>query len=126
MYRLKVVLIFLFAGFGLAACFGSGNSGRYSLAESKTYEASLFRQNCAICHGPEGEGKTTDDGTVVPSLRKGDFKATTTDQIFAQIADGGNGMTPFRTQLTEHEIRLLVKLVHDDLRKAGDGSTKEQ
>ena len=71
----------------------------------------------AICHGPEGEGKTIDDGTVVPSLRHGDFKAISEDQIYSQIADGGNGMTPFRTQLTEREIRLLVKLVREDLRK---------
>ncbi|MBX3244811.1 MAG: cytochrome c [Acidobacteria bacterium] len=116
MYRLKIVLIYLFAAFGLAACFGGGNE-QYSIASSRAYEASLFRQNCAICHGPEGEGKTIDDGTVVPSLRHGDFKAISEDQIYSQIADGGNGMTPFRTQLTEREIRLLVKLVREDLRK---------
>ena len=80
MYRLKIVLIFLFAVFGLAACFVGGD-GQYSIANSRAYEASLFRQNCH-CHGPEGEGKTIDDGTVVPSLRHGDFKAVSEAQIY--------------------------------------------
>lgn len=89
---------------------------RYVIAESKAYEASLFRQNCAICHGPEGDGKTLDDGKQIPSLRQGEFKFKTKEEIYRQISQGGNGMTPFRGQLTEREINLMVDFVHDDLR----------
>ncbi len=102
--------------FGLASCFTSGPE-TYSIAESREYQASLFRQNCAICHGPEGEGRTIDDGTVVPSLRKGEFKKNTEQDIYTQIAEGGNGMLPFNRQLTEREIRLLVDLVKNKLRE---------
>lgn len=115
MNYVKIVVVLVFACIGLAACF-SNNDKTYVIADSKAYEATLFRQNCAICHGPEGDGKTLDDGTVVPSLRKGDFKTLTADQIYKQIADGGNGMLPFRRQLTDREIKLLVDLVHRDLR----------
>jgi mono/diheme cytochrome c family protein len=111
----KIGVILLFLAFGLSACFDSKPAG-YVLADSKDYEASLFRQHCAICHGPEGEGKTLDDGTIVPSLRRGEFKKKTESEIHNQISEGGNGMTPFRTQLTEREIRLLTDLVHDRLR----------
>ena len=58
------------------------------IAESKSYEASLFRQNCAICHGTEAEGRTLFDGTVVPNLRQGEFKYKTDAQIYQHIADG--------------------------------------
>ncbi|MEO8572752.1 MAG: cytochrome c [Pyrinomonadaceae bacterium] len=97
------------------AC-SSGKSKRYVIAESKAYEASLFRQNCAICHGPEGEGKTLDDGRRIPNLREGEFKYKTDEQIYRHIADGGNGMTPFRGQLTDREITMMVRFVQDELR----------
>ena len=115
MRRLKFPVIFLFAVFGIAACVTS-KAQHYVIANSKAYEASLFRQQCAICHGPEAEGKTLTDGTKVPSLREGDFKAKTDSDIYNQIANGGNGMTPFRRQLTDRELRLMTSFVYHDLR----------
>jgi mono/diheme cytochrome c family protein len=93
---------------------------RYLISESKAYEASLFRQNCAICHGPEGEGKTLDDGKRIPNLREGEFKYTTDEQIYRHISEGGNGMTPFRGQLTDREINMMVRFVQDELRRPGE------
>lgn len=116
MKLVKIVVVVVFACVGLVACFGESDKKGYVVADSRAYAATLFRQNCAICHGPEGDGKTLDDGTVVPSLRKGEFKTSTSDQIYKQIADGGNGMLPFRKQLTDREIKLLVDLVNRDLR----------
>jgi mono/diheme cytochrome c family protein len=116
MLRVKLILIGVAVSFAAIAC-GSAESGRYVVSQNKGYEASLYRQNCAICHGPEGEGKTLDDGTIVPSLRRGEFMAVTESEIYRQIADGGNGMQPFRSQLTEKEIRLLVNLVRNELRR---------
>ncbi len=116
MFRVKLFVISAFAVFGFAACFTSGPQ-TYSITESREYEASLFRQNCAICHGPEGEGRTLDDGTVVPSLRTGEFKKINEQDIYLQIAEGGNGMLPFNLQLTEREMRQLVDLVKNKLRE---------
>ena len=119
MFRAKVFAIIVFAAIASVACFDSSPQA-YSIAQSKELEASLFRQNCAICHGPEGQGRTLDDGTVVPSLRhgrNGEFRFHTETEIYNQIANGGNGMSPFRGQLSDREIRLLTGLVHDKLRK---------
>ena len=116
MLRLKIVLSILFALAAITTCTNS-KPARYSIADSKTYEASLFRQNCSICHGPEAEGKILDDGRVVPNLRQGEFKYKTDDQIYSHISDGGNGMVPFRNQLTRREIEMLVRFVQNDLRK---------
>ena len=110
-------LIVVAAALGFAYACSNQNSTRYSIADSKTYEASLFRQNCAICHGPEALGKTLDDGRVIPNIRDGEHKYSTDKQIFDHISNGGNGMVPFRDMLTEREIKMLVRFVQDDLRK---------
>jgi len=115
MCRLKFFVILIFAAIAMTACFDS-KPKRYVIAESKSYEASLFRQNCAICHGAEADGKTLDEGTVVPSLRAGNFKFKTEGEIYDQIANGGNGMVPHRYQLSERELRMLTEFVRRDLR----------
>ena len=112
-YRLKLAAVLL--TITVAACLNS-KSARYSITNSKTYEASLFRQNCVICHGPEGEGKTLDDGRVIPNIRDGEHKYKTDEEIYNHIANGGGGMAPFRDQLTEREIRMMVQFVQRDLR----------
>ena len=110
----------LTAGFCCVFVFGCMNSPtqRYSITNSKAYEASLFRQNCAICHGPEAEGKTLSDGRQTPNLREGDFKYKTDAEIYHHISEGGNGMVPFRGQLTDREINSMVRFVQDELRKS--------
>ena len=113
--RLKEFLVFVFAVFGVAACYTSQNRP-FVIAESKSYEASLFRQHCSICHGPEGNGRMLYNGTNVPSLRQGQFKAPTRAAIQAQIENGGNGMLPFRKTLTDREIKMMTEFVYCDLR----------
>jgi len=115
MFYLKATFTLFFAIAVFAACSGS-KTDRFDIAGSKTYEASMFRQHCAICHGPEGEGKRLPDGKLVPSLREGEFKFKSEDEIFNQITNGGNGMLPFRDQLTDRERRLMAAFVHNQLR----------
>lgn len=113
----RVLTVMLMIGFALFACNSSDGSRRYVISESKEYEASLFRQNCAICHGPEAEGRMLESGVVTPNLREAEFKYKTDAEIYRHIADGGNGMVPFRGQLTDREINLMVSFVQDKLRK---------
>lgn len=115
MFRTKLAITFIFITLVIAACFKQRPT-RYSITDSKTYEASLFRQNCMICHGPEGEGKTLDDGRIIPNIRDGEHKYNTDEQIYDHIANGGNGMVPFRGILSKREIDMLVNLVQRDLR----------
>lgn len=116
MFHAKLLIALLFAVIGLSACYSS-KPYRYIITDSQTYEASLFRQNCAVCHGPEAEGKTIEDGKVIPNLRGPEFKYKTDAEIYNHISEGGNGMVPFRDQLTKREIDMLVKFVQNDLRK---------
>jgi len=115
MIQFKLLTVFFFMITVITACLNS-KPPRYSITNSKAYEASLFRQNCAICHGPEGEGKTLDDGRVIPNIRDGEHKYKTNEEIYNHIANGGNGMVPFRDQLTQRELNLMVDFVQKDLR----------
>ena len=116
MRSLKLSAVGFFALFCFLACANSSQKGTV-ISDSKTYSASLFRQNCAICHGAEAEGKTLDDGKIVPSLRSGvEHKFNSPDEIYRQISAGGNGMLPFGKQLSERELRLMTEFVYKDLR----------
>jgi len=115
MKTFKLFVVLLFAVFAFVACV-TGKRNTVVIAESKSYEASLFRQHCSICHGPEGHGRSLDNGTKVPSLREGEFKAITEGAIENQITNGGNGMLPFRNTLTQREIGLMTEFVYHDLR----------
>ncbi|MFN2500888.1 MAG: cytochrome c [Pyrinomonadaceae bacterium] len=119
MIRLKLFIVLTVISLAAWSCFDR-QQARYSITDSKTYEASLFRQNCAICHGPEGEGKTLEDGKQIPNLRDGGHKFKTDAEIYKHISEGGDGMTPFRDQLTERELRLMVDFVQKDLRRNAD------
>ena len=120
----KKVAVVLYLAFVVAAvsCVTSKPS-RFLIAESKSYEASLFRQNCSICHGPEAEGKTLSDGKVIPNIRDGEHKYKTDEERYRHISEGGNGMIAFKYQLTPREIDLLVGLVQNNLR-AGQNHTR--
>ncbi len=115
MKYLKITFVFVFFAFGIFACKDDGaKHNEFNIAESKSYEASLFRQNCAVCHGQEANGKEL-NGTLIPSLRYGEAATLTEQQIYTQIHDGKLPMPAFKNQLTEDEIRKMVRFVRRDL-----------
>ena len=115
MNRLKLTVFLLFAAFAIVACV-SNEAKRRSIviAESKSYEASLFRQNCAICHGQEANGKEM-NGQMIPSLRYGAAAKKTEEEIYLQIKEGKLPMPSFKDQLSEKEIRQMVNFIMYDL-----------
>ncbi len=111
--KLFVLFYLLPFTFYLFAC-GNSTVKRVTLANDRSYAASIFRQNCAICHGQEAEGKEI-SGKAVPSLREGKAATLTDDQIYTQISNGGNGMLPFKQQLSDKDIREMVGFVKHSL-----------
>lgn len=115
MLKFKIVVLFLFIAFIVVACVETKSKRReFVIAESKSYEASLFRQNCAVCHGTEANGKEI-DGKIVPSLRYGDAAQKSEQEIYEQIAFGKLPMPGFKNQLSEEEIRKMVRFIRHDL-----------
>ena len=117
---LKITVVLTFIALAIAcAQRASKNEKYFVIADSKSYEASIFRQNCAICHGQEANGKEI-DGRLIPSLRFGAAANKTEQEIYDQIADGKLPMPAFRNQLTEEEIRRMVKFIRRDLQGKED------
>jgi len=113
--KVCAVSIYLSIVFGVWACSsGKAKRSEFVIADSKNYEASLFRQNCAICHGQEANGKEM-DGRLIPSLRYGAAAAKSEEEIYWQIKEGKLPMPSFKNQLTEEEIRRMVLFIRRDL-----------
>ncbi|MGI8640199.1 MAG: c-type cytochrome [Pyrinomonadaceae bacterium] len=111
----KIAVVCLFIALAVVACTnGKARRNEFNIAESKSYEASLFRQNCAICHGQEANGKEM-DGKLIPSLRYGDAATKSEEEIYLQIKEGKLPMPSFKNQLTEEEIQKMVKFIRRDL-----------
>ena len=114
-YRLKILVVLMLTIFGIAACLQTQSKrNEFNIADSKSYEASLFRQNCAICHGQEANGKEM-DGRLIPSLRYGAAATKSEEEIYLQIKEGKLPMPSFKNQLTEEEIKRMVQFVRSDL-----------
>ncbi len=113
--RSKILVVLTLTIFGIAACLQTQSKrNEFNIADSKSYEASLFRQNCAICHGQEANGKEM-DGRLIPSLRYGDAAQKSEEEIYLQIKEGKLPMPAFKNQLTEDEIRKMVQFIRRDL-----------
>lgn len=120
----KLFVVIIISIFGLFACSVEKDFRQnFVIAESKSYEASLFRQNCAICHGSEANGKEI-NGKQIPSLRFGDAAKRSKEEIYNQIANGKLPMPSFKNQLTEDEIQKMVNFVMRDLQGRDEGATK--
>jgi len=119
--RLKQAILFfaVIISFSLSCSEKTPKSRGIRISESKTYEASLYRQNCAICHGTEAYGKEI-NGQQVPSLRFGDIENKTEQELYEQIANGKYPMPSFKDQLSEEDIWRLVKFIRRDLQGKED------
>ena len=112
---LKIFTVGVFIAFTVFACTESKKGRRGIVIEkSSAYEASIYRQNCAICHGKEAYGKMV-DGKLVPSLRFGNAAKKTEEEIYQQIAHGKLPMPSFKDQLTKKEMRRMVNFIIRDL-----------
>lgn len=123
MLKVKILVIILFAL--LAACVStSPKRNGIVIADSKSYESSLFRQNCAVCHGAEANGREM-DGRIIPSLRYGDATKKTEEEIYLQIKEGKLPMPAFKNQLSEKEIRQMARFVMKDLQAREEVKTNK-
>lgn len=115
MKTLKFSLIMMFALAALVACSkGGAKKTDFVIADSKSVEASTFRAQCALCHGNEGNGKMV-SGVQVPSLRYGKAANLTEEQMYEQVKYGKLPMPSFKDQMSDEDIRKMVKFIMRDL-----------
>ncbi len=76
----------------------------------------FFRQNCAVCHGAKGEGKQIGE-KYAPDLRAEKIVNDPDEKLFQQISNGGNGMPAFKYQLTDDQIKEMIRFIRQDIQK---------
>lgn len=74
----------------------------------------LFKSKCAMCHGPDGAGKTkVGEMMKVPDLHSADVQKQTEAQLAQVISKGKQKMPAYEGKLTKQEIAKLAAYVHE-------------
>ncbi len=73
--------------------------------------AQTFKSNCVVCHGADGTGTATGKSLMAPDLHSDAVQKMTVAQMITQIADGKNNMPPFKSTLTDDQIKDVVTYV---------------
>jgi mono/diheme cytochrome c family protein len=70
---------------------------------------SLFKSKCAMCHGPDGAGKTKMGETLkIPDLHSADAQKKSDDELNTVIAKGKEKMPSYESKLSKEQIAKLV------------------
>lgn len=80
--------------------------------------ADLFKSKCAMCHGPDGTGKTMMGQKLnIPDLHSADVQKKSDADLTTIIVKGKNKMPSYETKLTKAEIDCLVGYIRDLAKK---------
>jgi mono/diheme cytochrome c family protein len=79
---------------------------------------SLYKAKCAMCHGPDGAGKTPmGQALKIPDLHSEDVQKLSDEQLTEIIAKGKNKMPAYEAKLSKEQITKLVGFVRDLAKK---------
>ncbi len=70
--------------------------------------SATFRTKCAMCHGQDGAGSAVGKSMNVPDLRAPMVQNVPDAELAQVISNGKGGMPPFKSSLSEDQIRALV------------------
>lgn len=112
MIRICVNKLLLVAGsIGLAMVVGSP-------AKAQETGESLFKSKCAMCHGPDGAGKTTmGQALKIPDLHSADVQKLSDAELTSIVVKGKNKMPAYEAKLSKEQITLLVGYIRDLAKK---------
>jgi mono/diheme cytochrome c family protein len=76
--------------------------------------AAIFKSKCAMCHGPDGSGKTAmGEKLNIRDLRSAEVQKQTDAELSQIVTKGKNKMPPYDGKLTKEQIDQLVAYVRD-------------
>ena len=80
--------------------------------------AAIFKSNCAVCHGPDGKGRTPVGKSLkVRDLTSDEVQKQADKELAAITANGKGKMPAFKSKLTEAEINAVVGALRDMAKK---------
>jgi mono/diheme cytochrome c family protein len=79
---------------------------------------SLFKSKCAMCHGPDGAGKTLmGEKLKIPDLHSTDVQKKTDADLKTIVVKGKDKMPAYETKLSKEQIDKLVGYIRDLAKK---------
>jgi mono/diheme cytochrome c family protein len=79
---------------------------------------SLFKSKCAMCHGPDGAGKTMmGEKLKIPDLHSADVQKKADADIKTIIAKGKDKMPAYETKLSKEQLDSVVTFIRDLAKK---------
>jgi mono/diheme cytochrome c family protein len=79
---------------------------------------SLFKAKCAMCHGPDGAGKTTMGQTLkIPDLHSPEVQKLSDAELTQIVTKGKNKMPAYEEKLSKEQITQLVGFIRDLAKK---------
>jgi mono/diheme cytochrome c family protein len=73
--------------------------------------AQTYKSNCVVCHGADGTGTATGKSLMAPDLHSDVVQKMSVAQMIAQVSDGKNNMPPFKSTLSDDQIKAVVDYV---------------
>jgi mono/diheme cytochrome c family protein len=73
--------------------------------------ASLYKLNCATCHGDDGAGSTLGLRMNVKDLRSKEVQDKTSTELEQAIRNGSDKMPAFKNRLNDNQIQKLVEYI---------------
>ena len=85
-----------------------------ALADSTPDGAAIYKKTCAMCHGPDGKGKTPVGKSMkVRDLTSAEVQKMSDQELYAVIADGKGKMPGFKSSLKDADIKALVVTIRN-------------
>jgi mono/diheme cytochrome c family protein len=106
--KAKLVITTLSICIFVAAC------GKDSSKDQHAAARDIYRRNCAVCHGDNGEGRPL-GGVRAPSLKSEDARKQTDERMFDWIYKGSSNMPSFKNSLTEEQVKALVRFIRGEI-----------
>lgn len=79
---------------------------------------SLFKGKCAMCHGPDGAGKTTmGQALKIPDLHSPDVQKLSDAELTQIVTKGKNKMPAYEAKLSKEQIAQVVGFVRELAKK---------
>lgn len=72
-----------------------------------------FKNNCVVCHGPNGAGTALGKSLQAPDLRSAKVQKMPDAELAQTIRDGKKNMPGFKSAFSSEQIQALVKHVRE-------------
>ena len=76
--------------------------------------AAIYKTKCAMCHGPDGSGKTMmGEKLKIPDLHSADVQKRSDADLKSIVTKGKDKMPAYETKLSKEQIDKLVAYIRD-------------